>query len=213
MRFHNTLAVTVALALAAATYAQTVPGQNPATKSNGPPPLQVNTPPVSSFVGNRGNGPGTPLQVNTPPVALFLGNGGNGPGTGPNQQPNPSLTIGARDNFNSDQLRRHAQFALPYGSFRALESPDVQRQLNLTDQQRQNLGQEFDWIRQQLQDIGQFAATDPTRAEQAFRDYRRDHQQRFNQLLTPDQQRRWQQVTGEPFTVAPPFMVTVPSGR
>ncbi len=89
----------------------------------------------------------------------------------------------------------------------------MQRQLNLTDQQRQDVHQILEWSRQQRQDIGLLAATDSTGAEQAYRDYRRDLLEQFTQVLTPDQQSRWQQMTGETFKPAPPFMVTVPSDR
>jgi hypothetical protein len=234
MRFHNSLTAIVALVLAASACAQTVPGQNPATRASGPAALQLNVPPTTMFLGNAANRPGSPLQLNTPPATMSLGNVANGPGS-PLQLNTPPTTLslgnglgpamelnrpyngarmnGARGIFYGDQRRPHGQLRLPYVGFHALENPDVQRQLDLTDQQMQDVSEILDWSREQMQDISLLAATDSAQAEQAYREYRRDRRQQLSKVLTPDQQSRWQQVTGESFNLSPPFMVTVPSGR
>jgi hypothetical protein len=163
-------------------------------------------------LGNVSNRAGSPLQLNTPPTTISLGNLA-APSVGFDRPYDAARINGARDIFYGDPRRPHEPFRLHRGGFYALEREDVQRQLNLTDQQRQDVREILDWSQQQMQDISLLAATDSSRAEQAYRDYRLDQLQQFNQVLTPGQQGRWQQMTGESFKVAPPFMVTVPSSH
>ena len=113
----------------------------------------------------------------------------------------------SRDIFNDNQRNRYQQLQYQYGGFGTLNDPDVQKRLNLTDEQRNNLRQSIDWSSQQMQDINRLGSSDREKAEQAYRDYQRTYQERFNKFLTPEQQKTWQQMTGETYNFQPAFIV------
>jgi hypothetical protein len=112
---------------------------------------------------------------------------------------------GAQEIFNSDQSKRYQQLNHQYGGFTSLYEPNVQKELNLTQQQIKSLDEHRDWNTQQLQSIDRTALTDPTKATQMYNDYWKQRQERLNTYLTPAQQRAWLQLTGEPFTFQPSF--------
>jgi len=112
---------------------------------------------------------------------------------------------GARDIFNDTQRSRYQQYNYQYGGFNTLYDPDVQKRLNLTPDQVQNLRTHWDWNNQQLQDVTRLGTTDATKGSQAYRDYWTARQERFNKFLTADQQKAWRELTGEPYTFQPNF--------
>jgi len=112
---------------------------------------------------------------------------------------------GARDIFNDTQRARYQQYNYQYGGFNSLYDPDVQKQLNLTAEQQKNLRAQWDWNNQQLADIYRTGATDATKGTQMYHDYWTARQERLNKFLTPDQQKAWNQLTGDPYTFQPTF--------
>jgi len=112
--------------------------------------------------------------------------------------------------LNRDQMSRYQQLNYQYGGFNSLYDPTVQTRLNLSltaDQQRA-LRENWDWNNQQLQQINTMAATDPTKATQLYNDYWTARQERFNKFLTPEQQKIWLQMVGDPYTFQPTFTTT-----
>jgi hypothetical protein len=107
--------------------------------------------------------------------------------------------------FNDAQRARYQQLYYQYGGFDALYDPAVQRQLSLTPAQIQALNDQANWSYQQQQLITEAARADATRAAQQYRDYWQQRQQRFNTYLTPQQQRAWTELTGEPYQFQPYF--------
>jgi len=122
-----------------------------------------------------------------------------------NRQYNTTWMQGSRNIFNDTQMNRYQQLQLQYGGFNSLSDPDVQRRLNLTDEQRNSLRQSIDWSNQQMAELNRQAASDRDRALQAYRDYQRQYQDRFGKFLTPEQLKTWQQMTGESFMFQPSF--------
>ena len=112
---------------------------------------------------------------------------------------------GASDIFNDDQRSRYQQLNYQYGGFNSLYDPDFQTQLSLTPDQITNLNEHRTWSNQQLQEINGIGATDATKGTQMYRDYWKQHQERFNKYLTPGQQKIWAQKTGEPYAFQPGF--------
>jgi Spy/CpxP family protein refolding chaperone len=110
---------------------------------------------------------------------------------------------GARNVFNDEQRTRYQQLYYQYGGFNSLGDPDVAKRLNLTPEQRRNLNASIDWSSRQLQDINKTGATDHDKAVQMYRDYQKQYQDRFSKLLTPEQQKTWRDMTGEPYTFQP----------
>lgn len=111
----------------------------------------------------------------------------------------------AADIFNDTQRARYQQFNYQYGGFNSLYDPDVQRRLNLTAEQVKNLQDQAAWSNQQWNNIYTTGAADPTKGTQMYRDYWTARQERFNKFLTPDQQRAWREMTGDPYTFQPNF--------
>jgi hypothetical protein len=122
------------------------------------------------------------------------------------QQYNTDWSTGAQGILNRDQWTRYQQLHHQYAGFDSLTNADIQRQLNLTPQQVRDLDAQRTWNAQQLNEISRLNATDPTRAAQLYRDYTKARQDRFNQFLTPEQQKAWNQLAGEPYTFAGPYV-------
>jgi len=112
---------------------------------------------------------------------------------------------GARDVMEEKQLARYRQLELQYGGFGSLSDPDVQKRLNLTEEQRKNLRESIDWSTQQMTDINRQGADDRDRGVRLYRDYQKAYQDRFNKYLTPEQQRAWREMTGEAYEFQPTF--------
>jgi hypothetical protein len=117
---------------------------------------------------------------------------------------------GATGVLNDRQLTRYQQLQTQFGGFVSLTDPVVQKALNLTDTQIAALQENVTWSNQQLAAIREQAAIDQARALQMFSAYNQASQERFNRLLTADQQRAWAQMTGEPFPFPAPFPVMPP---
>jgi hypothetical protein len=110
---------------------------------------------------------------------------------------------GARGVFKDDQYTRYQQLNYQYGGFTVLSDPDLQKRLNLTPEQQKALREQIDWSTGQLSDINRMGPTDFEKASRAYGTYRTEYDQRFNRLLTPEQQRTWREMTGEPYTFRP----------
>lgn len=117
-----------------------------------------------------------------------------------NNQYNSAWNKGASSILNKNQLSRYQQLNYQYGGFSALNDPDVQQRMNLTAAQVNALPAQEAWSNKQLEAINQVRATNPTKAAQMYSDYLTQRQARMNKFLTPDQQKEWRQVTGEPYT-------------
>ncbi len=118
---------------------------------------------------------------------------------------NTDWTKGARGVLDDNQLSRYQQLQWQYGGFNSLYEPDVQKQLHLTDEQLRSLRAQIDWNNQQMQDINTLGATDREKAMQAYGDYRKQHDERWNKYLTPEQQKTWTKMTGEAYQFQPAF--------
>jgi len=117
-------------------------------------------------------------------------------------------SAGAKDVFNADQMTRYQQLQYQYGGFNSLYDPAVQKRLNLTEEQVRNLNDSATWSAQQMADINRMGATDREKATQAYRDYQKAYSERWNRYLTPEQQRTWREIAGEPYTFQPYFPTT-----
>lgn len=122
-----------------------------------------------------------------------------------NRQYNADWTKSSRDVFNENQRNRYQQLNYQYGGFSSLSDPDVQKRLNLTADQVKNLQEHSNWSSQQLQDINRTGASDAAKAGQLYRDYWTARQERWNKYLTPEQQKVWNEMAGDPYTFKPSF--------
>jgi len=122
-----------------------------------------------------------------------------------NRQYSGDWDKGARDIFNDTQRTRYQQVNYQYGGFNTLYDPDVQKRLNLTPAQVKDLRTHWDWDNQQFQEVNRVGTADAAKGTRAYRDYWTQRQERFNTFLTPDQQKAWRDMTGDPYTFQPSF--------
>jgi hypothetical protein len=119
---------------------------------------------------------------------------------------------GAREFLNGTQLTRYQQLQFQFGGFASLTDPILQKALNISDAQMTKLRADVTWSDQQLAAIREAALTNEARALQMFNTFNATAQERWNQLLSADQQRAWAQLTGDPFAFPPPFPAAAPIG-
>jgi len=112
---------------------------------------------------------------------------------------------GTADIFNDTQRARYQQLNYQYGGFNTLYDPDVQARLKLTPDQVKALRDHSDWSTRQLQEINRTGATDATKCTTMYRDYWTTYQTRLNTYLTPEQQKAWGTMVGDPYTFQPTF--------
>ena len=117
---------------------------------------------------------------------------------------------GASMILGTDRFIRYQQLELQRSGINALADQALQNWLNLTQQQRIALPPTLMSNLQQREDIRRLAATDPDRARQLYRDYRKQSEDLLNRFLTPEQQTKWQKAIGEPQDVELAFMTTAP---
>ena len=109
--------------------------------------------------------------------------------------------------FTPEQTQRYRQLEYQYQGPAAFSNPEVRSRLNLTNDQAQRLQalheQNTHWMQmfQEPGGSGQDAAA-------RYSDYRQQLNEKTNAILTLDQRRTWQQMTGDPYDfrlpVAPP---------
>jgi hypothetical protein len=107
--------------------------------------------------------------------------------------------------FNENQATRYRQLQYQYGGFNTLMDPAVQQHLRLTDEQKKALGESIQWSNQELQAILEQGTIDNQKGMQLYRDYQQQYHERLNKFLSPEQQRAWQQMTGERYNFQPTF--------
>jgi len=112
---------------------------------------------------------------------------------------------GAREVFKENQLNRYQQLQYQYGGFGTLTDPEVQKRLALNEEQRKALGESVQWSTQQMNDIYRQGGSDRERAAQLYGDYQKQYQARFGKYLTPEQQKTWREMTGDPYRFQPVY--------
>jgi len=121
-----------------------------------------------------------------------------------NQGFNKSFSPAINDVFtDAKQRERFNQLHLQYQGFSAFADPTVQSNLKLTPAQQQKLNQYGQQWYQQMGDIGQSYQTNPDVASKRFNEMWKQYGEQVNSVLTPEQQRTWSQMVGEPYTFQP----------
>jgi len=99
--------------------------------------------------------------------------------------------------------QRFQQLNLQYRGWGAFADPTVQQQLKLTPEQQQKFSAlQLDWSNRMVLLNNQFQ-NDQAGATKSYNDMRGQITNRLNGILTPDQQRSWQQISGTPFVFPP----------
>jgi hypothetical protein len=111
------------------------------------------------------------------------------------------------------QRQRYEQLHLQYQGYNAFSDPRIQDKLNLTAEQRQKIGQNGQDWHKQMSDLGQTYQSDPEGSTKKYNEMRKQYGERLNGILTPEQQKSWQQMTGESYNFpASSYFQTNPSG-
>jgi hypothetical protein len=79
----------------------------------------------------------------------------------------------------------------------------VQEKLNLTADQRQKLGQQGQEWNKQMNTFGAGYKNDPEGTTKKYNEMRTQNGERINSVLTPDQQKAYQQMTGKSYNFQP----------
>jgi len=115
-----------------------------------------------------------------------------------------SLSTTTNETLTDPQLRsRYNQLYYQYRGYGAFDDPTVQKDLGLTAEQQQKLAQYHQDWQNSMADLERTYATDPQGATRRFEEMRTRDQNQIQNVLTPQQRERWQQMTGEPYTFQP----------
>ena len=79
----------------------------------------------------------------------------------------------------------------------------IGERLDLTAEEREQFNAGADWSQQHLREITEKARSDRQQAQRLWDDYRRQLRERYNRVLTPEQQRAWSRLTGELYNFRP----------
>ena len=117
---------------------------------------------------------------------------------------NKTFSTTANEVFTDPQQRsRYDQLYLQYQGYNAFADPTVQQKLNLTSEQRQQIGQYGQEWHQQMDDLGRTYQTDREDTTTKYNEMRKQSGERMNTVLTPEQRTSWQQMTGETYNFQP----------
>jgi hypothetical protein len=109
-----------------------------------------------------------------------------------------------------DQENRSRQLPVQDGGFSSFNDPTVQKRLNLTPEQIRQINEANAWSQQQWEEINKTGATDFQAGLKFFQNYQRDYQDRLNKILTPEQLKTWQGMSGDRSRLQPTFSKTTP---
>jgi len=111
----------------------------------------------------------------------------------------------ATNNIISDpqQRQRYNQLDLQYRGYGAFNDPTLTERLKLTPEQRAKFN-EFgqDWSKR-MNELGTTYQTDREGANKRFSKMQGEMGERINSVLTPEQQKTWRQMTGDPYNFSP----------
>jgi hypothetical protein len=117
---------------------------------------------------------------------------------------NKNFSTATNDVFTDAQQRqRYNQLYLQYQGYDAFYDPMVQEKLNLTAEQRRQLGQYGQEWHTQMNDFGRTYQTDRDGTTLKYNGMRKQYGERIRTVLTPEQQKSWQGLTGESYNFQP----------
>jgi len=111
------------------------------------------------------------------------------------------------------QRERYNQMYWQYLGYDAFNDPMVQQKLNLTDEQKQKLGQYSREWSTQMNDYSRGYATDREGTSKKFNESRKQANERINSILTKEQQQSWRQMVGDPYNFEPSVYFQTNSGQ
>jgi len=121
---------------------------------------------------------------------------------------NTDMMKSSADILTPEQRTRFNQLYTQYRGYDALNDPDIQRKLKMTDEQREQLRKYSTQYNEQMTAVYKDAGSNREAAMKRYDALRRQSGERINTLLNDEQRRAWRDITGEPYTFPPPFGAT-----
>jgi hypothetical protein len=116
----------------------------------------------------------------------------------------------AADVLNPHQMTRWRQLELQARGYGAFADSSVLSKLNLNDNQVQQLNALAQHYNQKLDAISRDSQPDRAEVARRYQDLRKESIDRLGEILTPQQQRAWTEMTGQPVVISPNFGTPVP---
>jgi flagellar biosynthesis/type III secretory pathway protein FliH len=104
--------------------------------------------------------------------------------------------------LNAKQMKRFKQILWQEGGFRAMQDPEVQKELMITEEQREKLREIGQGAMKQLQEV--FQGGNAQGAQEQLEKIRKEAQEKAEALLTDEQKKTWKEMKGEPFALQRP---------
>jgi Spy/CpxP family protein refolding chaperone len=105
----------------------------------------------------------------------------------------------AGDILKPDQLKRLKQIELQQAGVLAYSRPEVQKALNLTDDQKQKIQTIAEESGKEMRDL--FGGGNPAEIQEKIAELRKKTAEKVQVVLTDNQKKAWKELTGEPFQV------------
>lgn len=103
--------------------------------------------------------------------------------------------------LDEKQMKRFQQIQWQLAGVGALEDPDAQKALKLSEDQRKKLSAVFEDSGKKLQDLFKGGNVEGKREE--FEKIRKDTEDKAYNVLTDEQKKQWKEMQGEPFRPGP----------
>jgi Spy/CpxP family protein refolding chaperone len=117
-----------------------------------------------------------------------------------NKAINEELTKSLGDVLQPEQVKRVKQIAVQTQGVRAFSDETVQKELKLTDDQKDKIKTINDDMRQEMQSIFS-GGGDREENRKKMQTLQKETMEKVSAVLTDDQKKTWKEMTGEPFEV------------
>jgi hypothetical protein len=113
-----------------------------------------------------------------------------------------------KDGMTTAQARRFRQIQVQIGGLAVLNSPRIQKELDLTDKQKEQVKETLADLRKDREDLLKGAGRDREKRMAAGKKIQKLNQDALDKLVksfTPEQQKTYKELRGEPFAYKPEF--------
>lgn len=103
-----------------------------------------------------------------------------------------------------EQLKRYKQIQWQMSGFGAIQDPELQKELKLSDEQKKKLDSHFKDATKQLQDVSKNPGTSREVFQKKYNDIIKNLEDKTNSVLTEEQRKSLKELKGPRFEMAPP---------
>jgi Spy/CpxP family protein refolding chaperone len=105
-----------------------------------------------------------------------------------------------KDALTADQNKRLKQIGYQTAGVMVFSNPDVQSQLKLTDEQKEKIKEIGDQMRKDMQDLRSGGGRPTPEQTKKMEALRKEAKDKVTDVLTADQKKTWEEMTGPKFT-------------